>query len=418
MSHLARVGCLVAALLVPCAAAPAAFSFLRIAHTSQAIPGGAGNFIGFDPAATIVGGANTVAFRGFGSGGQEGIYQSNGTTVTRLVDLHATVPGTGGNFSSFDSPTGQGPVYFRAAGAGRTGIYRATPSSVQTVDDAPAASAVFGRAAASLNNVAYLRNGVVMSTRSGSPQPVAFAPPPGLVLQQFGDPDVADLTGVLGNPVGARVNYLDNGVPRSGVIISTFGAPDQIFFTAPSNSTGEASINWSGIVVALQAGGEVLRYRHPFTPADFTLDTSRPIPGGTGNFTGFRTVSAGSPNLGLFDTEVVFVGTGAGGQEGIYYVGRPGPGFPPLSKLIARGDPLDGRIVAGVDIGRDAEFGVAVTFRATFTDGSSGIYYTVIPEPISLGLLGCAGAAILLRRRCPRVQAARQRFTACIACSL
>ncbi len=382
--------------MLPCAAAPAAFSFLRIAHTSQAIPGGTGNFTGFDPEVSTV--YPAVPFRGFGAGGQEGIYTGNGAHITRLADRTTPAPGTSGRFDAFGSPSGTGPVVVQASGAGRTGIYRiSTHGVVQVVEDAPVGSAVFGRAAGSGANVAYRRDNVIMSNRTGTLGPVSFAVG-NVAIQSVGDPDIATQGFFGALPIGVRVDYTEAGLPPSGVLTSGAGPNDEILFPAPGFVTNEASVNWSGVVTVNQAGTAV-RYRSTFIPPDQQVLVGHPIPGGTGGFTGFRGVSAGSPNLGPRDTEVIFLGLGGGGQEGVYAVGHlgGGVGFPQVTKVIARGDVLDGRIVESLALGRDAENGVSVALHATFTDGSSGIYFTILPEPTIAALMGAI--PILLARR-------------------
>src|SRR5687767_12455489 len=92
-------------------------------------------------------------------------------------------------------------------------------------------------------------------------------------------------------------------------------------------------------------------------------------------FTDFGAVSAGSPNIGPFDTAVVFVGQPVSGPKGIVVQGHPS------GTLVHVGQTLDGKIVQDVDLGRDSEFGVSVAFWASFTDGSQGIFHAIVPEP-------------------------------------
>lgn len=71
-------------------------NLVRIADTSTAIPDGTGNFTSFTT--SYVDGTN-YAFIGPGSASQQGIYVSNGTTVTRIADKTSAVPGIGGTYS-------------------------------------------------------------------------------------------------------------------------------------------------------------------------------------------------------------------------------------------------------------------------------------------------------------------------------
>ena len=68
--------------------------------------------------------------------------------------------------------------------------------------------------------------------------------------------------------------------------------------------------------------------------------------------------------------------------------------------IIGTGDILDGRRVSTVDFGDDALSGYSITFRAQFTDGSSGIFEAgapeFVPEP---ALLLPAGLLLLTLHR-------------------
>jgi YVTN family beta-propeller protein len=70
-------------------------SLVKIADTNTAIPGGTGNFISFGTA--YVDGTN-YAFIAPGNSSQQGIYVSNGTTLTRIADKSSVVPGIGGTY--------------------------------------------------------------------------------------------------------------------------------------------------------------------------------------------------------------------------------------------------------------------------------------------------------------------------------
>ncbi|MBI2514433.1 MAG: PEP-CTERM sorting domain-containing protein [Opitutae bacterium] len=71
-------------------------SLTRVADTTTAIPGGTGNFSGFGTG--YVSGTN-YAFIASGTSSQQGIYVSDGTTLTRIADKTSTVPGIGGSYS-------------------------------------------------------------------------------------------------------------------------------------------------------------------------------------------------------------------------------------------------------------------------------------------------------------------------------
>ncbi len=96
-----------------------------VANTSTAIPNGTGNFTNFGLLSLSQG---NVAFEGFGSNKQDGLYSNYGGTLRAVADLSTAVPGGSGDFVSFISP----PVIsgnllaFEANGPGGvTGLYLA-----------------------------------------------------------------------------------------------------------------------------------------------------------------------------------------------------------------------------------------------------------------------------------------------------
>lgn len=137
--------------------------------------------------------------------------------------------------------------------------------------------------------------------------------------------------------------------------------------------------------IAGTGSGKAVRYG--FAPPDLIAQVGAPIPGGVGGFTDFDSLSVTDPNLGFISAALSFRGSGSGGQVGIYY--SRGPSI--VSKLIARGETLDGKTVADLTLAADNMEDILISFRATFTDGSSGIYLATIPEPSSI----CAAVLLL-----------------------
>jgi hypothetical protein len=111
---------------------------VKIADLNTAIPGGTGNFTGFFGSPAISG--NNVAFIGSGSGGQQGVYLSNGSPAPpeiKVADTSTMMPGTIANFQFFTSVSMDmsvvGPdLAFVGGGtvSGQTvkGVYFATPT--------------------------------------------------------------------------------------------------------------------------------------------------------------------------------------------------------------------------------------------------------------------------------------------------
>ena len=98
------------------------FTFTKIADTNTLIPNGSGTFTGFGNELALDGG--NVAFRGNGSGGQEGIYTDIGG-LTRVADLNTLIPNGTGTFNNFLNPAldGGNVAFGGRDPRGQRGIY-------------------------------------------------------------------------------------------------------------------------------------------------------------------------------------------------------------------------------------------------------------------------------------------------------
>lgn len=106
-----------------------------VAVDGTPVPRGEGNFTGFAgrfSSQVVATSDGNVAFRGDGSGGQQGIYAQIDGVLERIADLNTPVPGTEGNFTAFfDEPVsidGENVAFVAvsrasAEGGGRTGLY-------------------------------------------------------------------------------------------------------------------------------------------------------------------------------------------------------------------------------------------------------------------------------------------------------
>jgi hypothetical protein len=83
------------------------------------------------------------------------------------------------------------------------------------------------------------------------------------------------------------------------------------------------------------------------------------------------------------------------GGSYIYYESSEGV----FTHLIDTYETLDGKSMSSIRMLSDTAVGGSVFFRVNFTDGTSGVYSSLVPEPASLGLLGGAVLAMLARRR-------------------
>ncbi|PYK51949.1 MAG: hypothetical protein DME51_01940, partial [Verrucomicrobia bacterium] len=92
------------------------------------------------------------------------------------------------------------------------------------------------------------------------------------------------------------------------------------FPTAPAISYGNIAF------MGLGSGGQIglylklSQYSIPTDPYKVMADLNTPIPGGTGNFTDFALT-----NLSLSDTSLTFIGSGSGGQLGVYVANPSDP---------------------------------------------------------------------------------------------
>ena len=134
----------------------------RLADVNTPIPSGTGNFTSFGTATSLDGG--NILFYGLGSGGQQGMYSSEGG-LHAVADTSTPIPSGSGNFISIlNGATMQaGNVAFSGSGsAGQSGIYTNVGGTLHTVADkntTPADSAgpfsTFGTPALSNGNVGF-----------------------------------------------------------------------------------------------------------------------------------------------------------------------------------------------------------------------------------------------------------------------
>jgi hypothetical protein len=346
-----------------------------LANSSTAIPSAAGNFTGFS---APTGGGGPYYFRGNGAASQ-GVYdyRSSGPSLTAVADTSTAIPGGGGNFANFFAPSGRGDgnLAFRANNGGSvTGI--------------------------------YARNGLNTLTLVAN-NSTAIPGTPGETFVSFGDPLSS------GPPT-----FIGTGATQQGVYRHSFGGSGVLAvwdkntdvpgagglkFTGFSHLSNEENgqLAFVGTWGAGSAG--VFTGNGSGIPASLSkfADTSTPIPDGVGNFLSFVATgcSTGDIELGPF---VAFQATGSGGQGGIY-ARRISAG--PLLRVVDLNTPLDGKKVASLAMADDAVApydSYEVYFKATFTDGSSGVYsaaLSIIPEPSAA--LAVAGMTwlVFLRRR-------------------
>ena len=406
------------------------------ANESTAIPGGTGNFTSLPLAPSLSG--NNLVFYGAGSGGQQGIYLQNRLippNPIRIADLNTPIPNGSGNFVSLGTEAGiiivGGDILFSGRGSGtQQGVYLASlailTDPVRIADTATGIPSGIGTFTAFQNALGFSGSDVAfVGSGSGGQQgiyAVAVLAPP-----QVGSPlRVADtamaIPGGSGNftlfpsgPAlsGREVAFIGNGsdgqqglykvavltppqvgsplriadtamaIPGGIGTFTAFGSDqahpvdpamngDRLAFVG-SGSGGQQGVYAVGVLGPPQAG--------PFRLADL----STPIPGGSGTFTSFGAVS-------VSETDLAFLGHGAGGQTGIYDLTAG-----QLLKVIAVGDRLGGKAITGLGFSRGGLFGDPVSFQATFSDGSQGVYIIDVVPPPELRISAAEGIGNDLR---------------------
>jgi hypothetical protein len=97
-----------------------------VADTNTPIPDGTGNFTSFDVGAVSLDREN-VAFLGFGSDGQAGIYTNIGGSLSKVIDLNDSLDGQPVSFINFRCEGLSGnQIAFRAGFGNKDGVFIAT----------------------------------------------------------------------------------------------------------------------------------------------------------------------------------------------------------------------------------------------------------------------------------------------------
>ena len=360
---------------------------IKLADLNTAIPDGTGNFTGFFPQLSTHGGATALLANG--AEGQQGVYvlavgppivpgdpASGIGPPIRLADLNTALPEGTGNFTSFPlvSPTvSNGHVAFRGAGsAGQDGIYvlqigppivpggpatsNGPPIRVADLNTAiPAGAGNFtgftGSPAVSGENLAFVATGA--GSQQGVYRVLQIGPPifPGGPASIIGPPiKVADTATAMPGSADSFQFFQSVSMDRSVVSAA-------LAFVGGGTVGG---VPMKGVYTAI-AG-----------PPIKVADSATLIPAGSGMFSDFGAVAFDPDAAG--NPITAFLGFGSAGQQGIYahFEGA-------LRKVVDLVDVLDGKTpvsftlgTSGLDLGK-------LTFTATFSDGSEGLYSSALP---------------------------------------
>jgi hypothetical protein len=400
---------LLTAALVATPALAQPFSFTRIANFSTPVPSGVGNFNAlYQPSVS----AGRVAFRGDSVGHNNDPYDWTG--------VYTDLPG---------------PLTAIASGSSYSGY-------AYVVDPSIDASTVAYKSSVPFNQVLSTWTGGVstfVADKGTNAPPGGSGPFDALARPSVHAGKVAfwgfasppSLTGIFTNATGPLTNTIRDGttpIPGGAGAFTGVTDPDfdgghfaffgmgsssqqGVYLTTPAGSVSRIADrttpvpggsgtffllstlpSFDGTDAAFQAygtAGEKGVYRTLGGGLSMVADHSTPIPGGAGLFTGFANEPA------IDGAYVAFIGEGSSGQHGLF-VGTASGG---IFDIIGAGDPLDGRIVQRLDIGREAIDGQTLGFWAEFTDGTEGVYITTIPSPGAATLLGAAALACIRRRR-------------------
>jgi hypothetical protein len=188
----------------------------------------------------------------------------------------------------------------------------------------------------------------------------------------------------LGRAVG-----VDSPIPGGAGNFTSFQSPTYQA-VAPQSAIGGGNIAFVGAGTGGQQG-VYLHATYPTPPPIKIADLNTAIPGGTGNFTSFFTqVGAGGGN-------VVFIGSGASGQMGIYAMPTPPPIYPgpPPIKIadLNTAIPAGTGNFTGFALAAPATSGGSVAFMASGSAGQQGVYLQGAqpsPPPIKIADMNTA----------------------------
>lgn len=394
-----------------------AFTFTKIVDTNTPVPNEVGTFSSFGAPALD---NNQLAITGFNADFDLFRYRFSGGLLNLIQDKNTTVPDDGGTFSNgiLETNIGDGKAIFKGdSTTGNEGIYTHDGLSLQKVVDTntqiPGSSDTFlGFNFPEIDdgNVAFRGIGPTSSDRG------IYAKISSSLITVA---DVSTLVPTLGTPFG---NGFGTSVQMSGDIIAFFSDATQPGF--------------EGLYSYSISSGSL----------DVLVDTSIPVPGGTGG--GFRGLANfdvdgddftfnGQENNGIggiwtnindtfdlvLESGVTLVPDGVGtfsfysslAMDGgnITFFGRDSNGIDgiyttlggALTEVIDLNDVLeDGKSLTQIMFFREGFSGNSIAFRALFDDGSLGIYVasmSQLPEPTTLAIfaIGLAGLGFVRRRR-------------------
>ena len=382
----------------------ATFTFTKIADTNTSIPEGPGNFITFSP--PVIDDGN-VAFVGFGSSEQQGIYTNIDSSLNVVADTNTPIPGGAGNFINFLFPSlDNGNVAFTGEGSSRQfGIYTDIGGLLNVVADTstpvPGGTGTF----LSFGTLPLLDNGNVAFRGS------SVFEPQGIYTDTGGSLNVVagtrtPIPGGTGNFISLlNLSFDEGNVAFAGIgsgfqsgIYTDIGGSLNVLVDTNTALPGGGTVNLGDPIGPVLDGRDIAfgntDPRGIYTIIEDSLnvvaDTNTAIPGGTENFDSFGNLSFDNGNVAFVGADSYDLSVEPREQLGIYtnFGGS-------LTKVIDLNDSLDGKTLSDFAFTNQALSGNKIAFLANFTDGSHAIYVatandepTPIPEPtFALGVL-------------------------------
>jgi hypothetical protein len=383
--------------LLTTSAAFCQYTFTKVIDSTNTFPGNATTFTAFQ--APVVH-AGVVAFVGT-SATNGGVFRWTNSVLQKAADYTTTPPNGSGNFNflpGFAVYVENGVVLFRGNSADSIGIYQYNGSTLSRLADtnfpnpAPGCTIPFaGFGAPNMKDGLVAFIGVTNVTRGifmASNGVFSVKVQPGTLYP--GSTNVLGMSSQVGLDDGniAFVGY-DGSTGQHGTFAVSGGTMTKVAEQNVTTVPGVGGVftdmqnippDVSGTKVAfygVYAGGKGIFAANLDGSGLTTLvSTATAIPGGTGNFTGFTEFEYDNGDL-------VFGGTGPSAQSGIYLL-RNGT----LTKILDKTTSLGGKTISTLSFRNGGYANGELAFAVNFTDATRAVYYTSIGAPVSGGTLG------------------------------
>jgi hypothetical protein len=381
--------------------------FNKVADVNDVFPLLVGNFTDFGGAPSVE--LNDIYFIG-NTGSFQGVVKSNAGILSTIVNEATVAPLAGSGFDAFSHVAAGGDrIAFNASASTIPGIYGSTVNQLflfgstgPTTDGQPVILTQVGNVSmdsgtavfwATVQNIPAGPQAIFRATGRVTAANIAIqsgdlVPGAADVFTSFGRAPVSDgvLTMFTGKGTVKEGLYtatgFGNGKLLDNSVFTLNGSPanyqnfrDQISASVTETAfIADLSQSSTGVRAVTLTLNTINRASLIITQHASSLDTPT---AGFGQFTDFMDVSLSTDGL-------IFTATGSAlvrgtAQQGLFAVVNGS-----LLTLADRLTTLDGKLIESVTIGNDSIDASLMAFRATFTDGSSGIYsldLQTIPVP-------------------------------------